>query len=538
MTDEQLRRWAALRDDAARFIPRLTIQDYHNKTRPIGALLPEQEPWFDALLHHKRVIGIKPRQVGWSTITNAFLFWKAYTSRHSRLVLSMVHEDRSLQRFKQMLRVYWKGMPPELRAALAKDNDEVTEFGHNGSAFHRLLAGGSGQARSYTFNDLYATEMSKWKTRTSANSSAERTSTQDETWGSAMATIHDPDSHIIVESTGAGPFGLFYDLYKKSLDPKSSWHLVFVPWYDVARYQLPLSPVEARDLEQELDPEEVALMRDFGVALPQLAWRRRKMFDDMLSASLFRREYPGHHSEPFLADARMWFDHAALAVQGKYAKSLAATEKIFHQPERGSRYVISADTSGGTGGDEASVKVLREDSVEVASWDTNQVDPGGQALQIGRFSQLYGQGSRPHVIIEANRYGKDVIDRCDSMGLNLYKTSSGDDLWTTGKAAGNTKRRMYVHAREVINAHACVVTDAPTVSQLQTIVEKGDGRIEAPGDSKGNPPIGHDDRADAYVIGLWGLRELGWRLDTDGPDRERERARQLVRNPTKELGLA
>lgn len=538
MNDELHQRWTALRDDARRFIPRLTIQDYHNKTRPIGNLLPEQVPWVNALMNHRRVIGIKPRQVGWSTITNAFLFWKAYTSKHSRLVLSMVHEERSLQRFKQMVRVYWRNLPPELRAGLAKDNDEVTEFAHNGSAFHRLLAGGSGQARSYTFSDLYATEMSKWRTRTAANSSAERSSTQDETWGSALATIHDPTAHFIVESTGAGPYGLFYDLYKQSLDPKSSWKLVFIPWTEVERYRIALTRDEARDLEQELDAEEVALIRSYGCTLEQLAWRRRKMHDDLLSPAMMRREYPINHSEPFLADAHLWFDHAALGVQMKFAKSIGATEKVFHAPEPGARYIISADTSGGTGGDEASVKVLREDLVECASWDTNQVEPGGQALQIGRFSQLYGQGTRPPVIVEANKYGTDVIDACERMGLNTWRDDNGDHFWSTGKAAGNTKRRAYVHARTVLNGQQCVVSDIATVAQLQTIVEKSDGRIEAPGNSKGNPPIGHDDRADAYVIGLWGARSMGWRVDTDGPDREREQIRRLIQNPARGLGLA
>lgn len=529
MTPELVQKWMALRDDPRRFVRRLHIQDFHNRLRPIETLLPEQVAWFEALLEHRRVLGVKPRQGGWSTITNAFLFWKAYTSRHPRQILSMVHEDGSLRRFKQMVRLFWKHLPPELRAPLTIDNDDVIEFGHNGSAFHRLLAGGGGQARSYTFSDLYATEMGKWKMRTASNTSRERSSTQDETWASALATLHDPTAHIIVESTGAGPFGLYHDLYKKSLDPKSSWHLVFVPWTKFDRYQLPLSRDERRDLEQELDEEEQHLVRHFGVTLEQLAWRRLKMSDDNLSPTLFRREYPITHSEPFLADAHLWFDPKALAVMEKFARRPKLPWEPYIPPQPGRRYLISGDTAGGTGGDESSFKVIRDDLVECASLDGNTWPPHQQAQQVARLSQLYTvQGCRPPVIIEANRFGLDVIRACEDLGLNTWKDDDNDDFWTLGKAAGNTKRQAYVHARRIINDQLCTVTDAPTVAQLQTIVEKADGRIEAPGDSKRDPPIGHDDRADAFVIGLWGAHTMGWRPDRESVDTERDRIRRIM----------
>lgn len=535
--DQTLSGVAALARDPRRFVPSLYIEDYHNTLRPIAGLLPEQEPWFDALMNHQRIIGIKPRQVGWSTITNAFLFWKAYTSRSGRKVLSMCHEEGSMKRFAKMLRVYWRNLPPELCARASSDSLEILEWEHNGSAFHRLLAGGSGQGRSWTYNDLYATEMAKWRARTSANSSAERAASRDEVWGSAMATLHDPSAHVIVESTGNGPFGLFYDLYKRSQDPRSEWHLVFVPWTSVRRYRVPLTLQEARDLEQELDANELHLVRNMDVDLEQIRWRRRKMSDDVMSEAAFDREYPLTSDQPFRTDTRNWFSLRALEVQLKFAEMLeknrldkqaVKTEKRFHPPEPNTRYVIAADTSGGVGGDEASIKVIREDLVEVASWDSNTVGPAGQAQQVAHFSMLYGQGQRPPIIIESNRHGKDVIDLCEGMGLNLMKTEEGHDFRTSGVGNGGSKLRMYTHARTVIDNGLCVVSDVPTVYQLQTIVQKPDYRIEAPAESKRDPPVGHDDRADAFVIGLYGAHKMGWHVDRSSVDNERDQAKKIL----------
>lgn len=542
----QIADWAR---DPQRFIPSLQIENYYNQRRFIRdqGLLPEQQIWFDVISArnehglplHTRVIGIKPRQVGWSTITNAWLFWRAYTSKDGRKILSMVNHEDTVARFRLMIDLFWKGLPPELRAPAIENNEEVIRWGHNGAGVHRLLAGGGGQGRSWTYNDLYATEMAKWKFRTSANSTAERAASPDETWASVLATMHDPSSQVLVESTGAGPYGLYYDLYQRSFDPRSRWHLVFVPWTDVARYRIPLSTEGARDLEQELTPSERQLRRVHGVSLEQLAWRRAKLDDGITSEATFDREFPLTHDQPFRTDSRNWFDLLALQAQLRFAEELekqrldkqkGLVEKRFHPPDPRRRYIVSCDPAGGVGGDESSIKVIRDDRVEVASWDTNTESPQHQAQQIARYSLLYGQGSRPPVIVESNAkgFGKDVIEMCESLGLNMWKNENDHYFRTSGEGNGGSKGSAYAHARELIDNEICVVSDVPTVMQLMTIVEKPNGRIEPPSESKRSPPIGHDDRADALVIGFYGMHKLGWRVDGAAADPEREATRRLL----------
>lgn len=499
----ELRAWEEIRDDPKKFMIRLTIQDTVNRERMIRRFLHEQEQWVNALCTGYRFIyGVKPRQVGWTTGTMAYLLWKLFTSSRARQLMQVVHQDAAIKRLHRMVNVALQALPDELHAPLAVDNRWRTEFSHNGAAIQRILAGGSGQGRSDTYTDFHGTEMSKWKSGTAAVSSQEGLNADEEMFGSAIAAMHDPTGQVVVESTGNGPRGLYHRLFLESTSSaeRSKWRVVFVSWLEVPdRYRERLGDVEAMDLERELDDEEQVLVRDHGATLEQIAWRRTKMRTLRMTPLMFRREFPTVITDPFRIMLKGWFNANKLDVMlSAYIPKdrLQASpddELVVHMPpEPGRRYGMGFDTSGGVGEDEACLQLLRDDGVHVATWASRWAAPAKQAHMVSRVGGMYGGPSKVTALIERNNrsYGDKVIEHVQRLGGVSLWTDADGELWWTDPAS---KRSALVNARESIDEGFVVAMDFETVRQLSIMTEGRRGNIAA--------PMGeHDDRAMAWVF--------------------------------------
>lgn len=508
------------------FIRMSHVEDYKNELRFLRDFWPEQRLWIRALVESKQVLGLKPRQMGFTTITCLFFLWKAITTKHPKKSLQIVHEDQAVFRMAKMLRVAVAAMPAEIRPRFKTDNIVSTIFSRigpdgeeiDGAQFSRMLAGGSGQARSWTYNNIHATEMAHWRRATASNpSNGDGLSADEEAFASALATKHDPDGHIVVESTGNGPSGLFYDLYQRAQRESSSWSFVFIPWTAVERYELPLTDDEARLLEADLDEYEHKLYKK-GVSLNKLAWRRWKKDDIGLSELAWRRNYPLTSMEPFLLDDLVWFNAEALQVQMANAETHISIPqngdlRVFIPYEPGRVYVCAVDTSGGTGRDESVITVFRDDLVQVCIWATNKAPPPEQALWISRISQMYHQ---PLTLIEENKYGKVVIPLVEAIGgVRLWLSDEGKNFTTTE----TTRRIILSNARELIDGDMPIIMDTATIVQLQNYVEFDDGVVRV--------RSGHDDRSMATILALYCWLRLRFSLPSE-QETERQRLSRLL----------
>lgn len=509
--------------DPEEFLGRLKILNQNNQIAYLFPFWYEQFEWLKALCSGKRyVLGLKPRQVGFTTITCAFLFWLLYTARDPLMCLQMIHDEDAMTRIAEMIRVFALTLPMELRPGLVINNAKRTRFGHNGAHFLRLLAGGRGQGRSWTANHLHATEMAKWPQGSAANRNDESGGPADEeVFASVMATMHDERRRIIIESTGNGPKGLFYKLYEQAkVDPE--WAFVFVPWHRVPRYQAPV--IDSKALESDLDDEEVRIRKDFDLTLEQLMWRRNKIRSERWSPIRFRREYPLTDLEPFLLAESGWFKQDRLVAMLRWAtmrNQLGAPEnpeQVFKAYESHRRYGFALDPAGGTGGDEASLNGMREDALQVYTWNSNKASPYEQAQHVARVSGMYGN---PPVLVEANHMGSVVIREIQRIGtVQLWTTPEGKFFTSTGGTAGHSKRDVMAHARDVLDSGHTIWNDPEAIRQAQKIVEKPNGKIEGSGSS-------HDDRAYGNCLALWTIRK--YRHESATLETERERLRNIER---------
>lgn len=511
-------------DDPDQFRSRLVIENLQNRTQMLGdgvrdpddpestGLLPEQLDMLNALRQFSFVVAIKPRQVGFTTLTTLWFFAKTYRAKYPHRVLQTCHEPMAVKRVRKMVEVAYEGLPPELQFGM-KSNAEVTEFGHNGAAFHRALAGARGQGRSWTYNDAQFTEMGKYPKSSSARTAGDEEADAD-LFASVQATIHDPDGQVVVESTGNGPYGLFYELVSLlAEDPTLAASadgigFVFVPWSKVARYRRPVPP------DFEPTDEERALMTTFGLDLGQIAWRRWKMKTSRMTRTRFQREYPLTWNEPFRIETAGWFSSDALnALAARVPVERMNDKAEFRQwepPLVGRYYFIGVDTSGGVGRDEAVIVVLRDDLVQVAQWQSRKASPTEQALMVNRIAGLY----RGLVLVENNKYGKQVNETLEKLGVKLWMDDENRYFCTTGSNAGDSKREMMTWARDVVDGMMCEVADPGITHQLSLIVEKSLGNIEARDER-------HDDRAIAFCLALWCARKHIVHHRSVDPDKER-----------------
>ena len=286
-----------------------------------GNVTPEQaqiiEAWRDP---RKRSICIlKPRQMGATTMLQALAFAETYLCPDPIGVLTLGHEAGACYRVNHMLRTFAEGLPPGLRPRLDPDNASNIGFRGpllaEGRVTHRqLMAGGRGQGRSWTFQMVLATEMAKWPQGSSATAGTE---IDRDVWASTLSTLHaGPHTRKVVESTGEGPFGIFYDVVKTARE-SDDWIFLFFPWHSMATYQRPVPDgFEFMDEERELQAIH-------GITDEQIAWRRWKLTDEEYTLRRFRKEYPFTWLEPFMLDDGSWFDNEHLnKVLGRLPKRI------------------------------------------------------------------------------------------------------------------------------------------------------------------------------------------------------------------------
>lgn len=504
------------------FVNRLKIQhreghivEMRKALQPDGTtgLTPEQKLFMRVFSEtDKNILVLKPRQMGMTTIVMACLFWQAYNCPDPVGILSIMHEHMACKRVNSMLRGFIMGIVAPLRPGMDPDNSAQIGLSHNGAGFAQMMAGGRGQGRSFTFQIIHASEMGQWP-RGSASTNKSSEGADADVWASADATAHDgPYRRTIVEFTGDGPSGKGYELVKIARQ-SDDWVFLFFRWFDFAGYAINPPPDWERTAEEQEQAQIIAHGLGVSIDDPQidrkLAWRRRKIRDKGYSMQRFQREYPSTWEEPFLLAQSTWFDGVlvnklvALLRLEWHRDNFQGPLRIYHEPEEARKYFVGGDTSGGTGGDMAVFVVIRDDFEVCAVWSSNTTLPAGQGDQGAKLSAKYNNAVN---CTEENNYGLEVITRMEELGVRTWKDEREKNFWSQGGRAGQSKKKIYGHARELVDSQGCCsiaegaalrgINDADILGEMIVVREDARGNIQAPAGL-------HDDYVDAYVLALW-----------------------------------
>lgn len=230
-----------------------------------------------------RLVVLKARQMGFSTVTEAYFFWDTFWKK-GRNSFIMAHDDKSTRNIFDMVKRFYDNIPKGMfKPSLAKNNEKALIFQETDSYFRIGTAGAGAVGRSMTNNNLHLSEAAFFKNG-------------DDLSGGIMSTVPDKDSITVVESTANGVGGFYYDKVMQGLDPESNWTTVFFAWHEFPEYS-----TTAKD-NFEPTEEERELIDLYNVTYDQLQWRRNRIEIDFKGREhIFKQEYPANIQEAFLS---------------------------------------------------------------------------------------------------------------------------------------------------------------------------------------------------------------------------------------------
>ena len=315
-----------------------------------------------------RIIILKARQMGFSTLTAAIIFWMAATACNVRCML-VAHTDEATRNIFAMIRRFYENLPPQIRPMQRASNAQELTFDRPtrykgkakglGSSIRCATAGGEGIGRSFTLKALHLSEFAWWP--------GDKLETLS---GLLQAVPDEAGTLVVIESTAKG-----FDEFKKQWDNAVSnqkagiegFIPVFFAWHEMKEYRRRVPPGFQRTAEEE------QLAETFGLCDEQLAWRRWCIAINCGGdIDKFHQEYPATPDEAFIPTGRCAFDKKALVLRRKQVQSETWEYGVFRicysitgkieswkwepeeggpirirkMPEQGVPYVLGGDTAG------------------------------------------------------------------------------------------------------------------------------------------------------------------------------------------------
>jgi hypothetical protein len=460
-----------------------------------------------------RIIVLKARQEGVSTVVEAVIYW--YTATHKNISSKIVSHDReSAYNLYSMFQRYYENsadiFKPSTKYRTKNDLLFDNELGTGlKSQISISSAENTGTGRGLTIHWLHCSEVAMW-------------SNGAEILAGLLQTVPMlPNTAIFLESTANGIGDFFHSTWRAARDGNSVFKPFFFGWHEHDDYQM-----ETETLE--LTPEEQSLKATYGLSDAQIAWRRIKIREFAGNEDKFAQEYPINEAEAFLASGRPRFNIPKLLEMEKECyepgtfelvekkpeqgtaltkgvtittpvKVIGAPLKIWERPQMGVKYVIGADVSD-VGDDNSVATVMRTDTnTTVARW-CGDIEPADFGEELFILATYYNSAL---VGVESNNHGLTTIQRLRDMRYkNLYRREKGIDErfesatsklgWRTDR---KTKPLMIDHLSEHITKGTIKDFDKEFISECIDYVVDKKGKTNA---QEGK----HDDRVIATAIAL------------------------------------
>ena len=342
-----------------------------------------------------RIIILKARQMGFSTLTEAILFFLTATARMVQTLI-VAHTNDATGNLFRMAKLFYDELPTALKPLMQASNAQELVFdkppkaeGPPGlrSRIRCATAGGSGIGRGFTFQCLHLSEFAFWP------------GNKKEIFAGLVQAVPDlPGTVIIVESTANG-FEEFKTMWDAAVqaqrDGTDGYIPVFFAWFEMAEYRRKPLPGFQRTEEEE------ELAKTFGLDDEQLAWRRWCIATQCGGdINLFHQEYPATPEEAFVSTGSCVFDQNALVLrieavredlwergsfritkgvdgrilEWKWQEDAKGAIRIRKKPEQYVPYVIGGDTAG-----------------EGSDWFVGQVLDNRTGEQVAVLHQQFGE---------------------------------------------------------------------------------------------------------------------------------------------------
>lgn len=370
-----------------------------------------------------RLLVLKSRQVGISTLAEALCFWACLTSGNSS-ALVVAHTIKSAKTLFRMSRNFHRWVPESMQQKKRIDNIHEIEF-DSGS---RMQVEVQGDPRGYTAQNVHLSEFASYVN-------------PEETLVAIMQVL--PmivESLCIIESTAKGVGNKFHRLWQRASgmalddeipEDEKGWTPIFIPWFQHEEYRIPIEDGKTF----VMTPAEHRFMwehRDHNITREQIKWRRWCISTNLDGdEDMFAQEYPANATEAFALSGRPAFDTKAVlhytqeiadAVRKKEMPAKMEIEsdppgqgkieivehergrlRIFQPPKERCTYVIGADPSeGDPGSDHSPIAVFNQMTMDFDATWYGKAPPDVLACHSMDLGRHYREGL---IIGEANSMG-------------------------------------------------------------------------------------------------------------------------------------
>lgn len=476
----------------------------------------------------------KPRQVGYSTVTEAIFFHELNFS-YNKVAMVISYDQDSAAAINDMSNRFFQYLPqvikPMRRKSMGKGilfenpnfnpNIPMDEFNEPGlqSKFMIETANNVNAGSSYTINYLHISELAKWKN-------------PEATLTSLLQSVPKTDAVVIVESTANG-LNYFYKLCNDAKHGRNNYKLVFIPWYKHDEYKTTYTGFE-------LNHDERMLNKTYGVTFDQLQWRRDTINDKCQgSLDIFHQEYPTYLEEAFVTTGKPVFDVSQVndrmnnlkqtVEKGYFVYELDEKEKIidgsvewvddkfgyvsiFEKPKRGYPYVIGGDTAG-DGSDNFIGQVLDNTTgVQVARLK-HRLNEDLYAQQMYCLGRYYNTAL---LAIEVNfsTYPIKELQRLNYPNMYIREVEDTITKQIIKKFGFRTDRltRPVIIAElvKIVRESIESINDYDTLEEMTTFVRNESGRPEAMSDC-------HDDCIMALAIAHYARPQMRFIVHEEAP---------------------
>ena len=441
-----------------------------------------------------RLIILKARQLGFSTLTEGLIFHACATRKNVNALIVAHREDATANLFR-MSKLFYDELPAPVKPMLRASNAQELVFENPSklrserearpglrSRIRCATAGGRGIGRSDTLQCVHLSEYAFWPDGADGKASTLA--------GILQAVPSLPGTMVVIESTANG-FEDFKERWDAAVAGENDFEPVFFAWFENPDYSMPVVP------GTEWTPEERDIKAAYRLTDEQLQWRRWCIANNCGgSLDMFRQEYPASPGEAFLHSGTGVFDNEQIVLRlerlpepagrgeftdGEWTESETGAITLYELPEEGVPYVLGGDTAG-EGSDYFTAIVIDNVTGRIAAKLRQKYSEPEYVRQICALGRFYNDAL---VAIETNFSTYPVMKLLELGYPNQYSRER-EDTYTRQmrKSYGfrtdrQSRPRAIANLVEVFSSHPEWFTDRELLEEMLTFCYNEDHRPEA-----------------------------------------------------------
>lgn len=381
------------------------IEKYCKISHPVKGLIPfklynYQKEAIKTYLCYDNVIINKARQLGFSTLTAAFIVWLVYFHKNKHVLVVSTKADVAKNLIKKV-KLILSELPDWLYLADVSIN-QAHMVGLTNNSWVKSISRSEDAGRSESLSLLVIDEAAHIRG-------------MDQLWKGLASTIA-TGGKCIVLSTPKGVGNWFHKYFTEAETKENNFHPITVHWWE--------NPEYAKGLQENLDVPG-------GYTSPWFekftkGWTYQEIAQELLASFL--------ESGDTFIDARVIRDYEEKVLPP--IEELLTDRKlwVWKKPIVGKKYIVVGDTaSGGAGGNDYCAAVVMETSdCEIVAEYKNRISPDVFADFLLEVATMY---NKAYIVVENNGVGLSTaitLKRSEYKNLGYFDLSTGKliDKWT------------------------------------------------------------------------------------------------------------